>query len=300
MSDSRSQLNELAQRMTLVIEELIQFFEPLGAAIQHSMKAAAPIALIVAQEFSKWNVSSEVLGRAGWLPHYTTPFDLVAKWDKDTGAVQGTLLDYYEDNWKMIRSQIESRLSDYNVDSESISTFHEALDAHEAGLYRCVSRVLFPEIERVIRVELFSNYVGNIGYKKKIRRLLDGKDLGDFIAGGFYELTLFSHLTKNVEDAEVSGSEKFIYGLFENVNTEEDRKRVQQYPVPNRHAAMHGLVVYSSKLNSLNMIFMTDYFFEVISLLRSQGGEDAPSLDSGPIESCHTPHEEPNTKSPRT
>ena len=283
MNDILAQFKEIDRRISSAVREHL---EPLALSLQPFMEAVTPVVLRMSREFSKWDVSSELLGRAGWLPHYTTPFDLVAKWDKDTGALQGTLLDYYEDNWKMIRSQIESQLSDYNVDSESVATFHEALDAHEAGLYRCVSRVLFPEIERVIRVELFSNYVGNIGYKKKIQKLLDGKDLGDFIPGGFYELTLFSHLTKNLEGAEVSENAKFVYGLFENVSTEEDRKRVQQDPIPNRHAAIHGLVVYSSQLNSLNMLFMTDYFFEVISLLRSQGGEDTPSLDSGPIESC--------------
>ena len=38
-------------------------------------------------------------------------------------------------------------ISSYNITSEAKATFREALDAHEAGLYRCVCRVLFPEIQ---------------------------------------------------------------------------------------------------------------------------------------------------------
>ncbi|MCY4138623.1 MAG: hypothetical protein OXF56_10200 [Rhodobacteraceae bacterium] len=38
--------------------------------------------------------------------------------------------------------------------------------------------------------------------------------------------------------------------------------------MPNRHAAVHGLVVYSSMQNSLNAIFMADYIFQPIGVLK--------------------------------
>ncbi len=46
-------------------------------------------------------------------------------------------------------------------------------------------------------------------------------------------------------------------------------ERFAQDPVPNRHAAVHGLVSYSSMQNSLNTIFMADYIFQVISFLKN-------------------------------
>ena len=46
------------------------------------------------------------------------------------------------------------------------------------------------------------------------------------------------------------------------------RQRLARDPVPNRPAVVHGLVVYSSMQNSLNAIFMTDYIFLVIGLLK--------------------------------
>jgi hypothetical protein len=70
-----------------------------------------------------------------------------------------------------------------------------------------------------------------------------------------YGLNLFRRLTKH---------------LYENVRTEPDRQRFAQDPVPNRHAAVHGLVIYSSMQNSLNTIFMADYIFQVISFLKNR------------------------------
>ena len=81
--------------------------------------------------------------------------------------------------------------------------------------------------------------------------------------GGFYELDIFGLLTKHIEHEDETESSKFIYGLFQKVQSEEDRERLQQDPIPNRHAALHGLVVYSSQQNSLNAIFIADYIFRI-------------------------------------
>ena len=246
--------------------EVDQRLQPLAMKLQRLKEAAAPIV----REFVKWNVSCEVLGRAGWLPHYTTPFDYIAECGEDIEAVQSRLLDYYKSNWQNVRSEIESRLPDYKIDAEAKATFREALDAHEAGFYRCVCRVLFPEIERVFRAELFNNKIKighrRINYKDFIKKLVDDDDsIGDFITEGLYDLSVFGHLTKAIRKEDASESDKLIFGLFSGVWSEEDRERLQQNPVPNRHAAIHGLVVYSSQQNSLNAIFIADYVFRIIA-----------------------------------
>ncbi len=224
-----------------------------------------PILLEVGSELKKWNVSSDVLGKAGWLPHYTTPFEDITEWGKDEEAIRRRLLDYYKDNWQNIRLEIEARLLNYKIDEEAKATFREALDAHEAGLYRCVCRLLFPEIERVFRVELFNNEMGHLSYEKLVKKLLEGKYLGDFTPGGIYDLSVFGHLTKAVRKGNASESDELIFGLFTKVENEEHRERLKQNPVPNRHAAIHGLVVYSSPQNSLNTIFIADYVFRIFS-----------------------------------
>ena len=249
--------------------KMSQHIEPLIIGWQRLMEITAPIVPIVlevSREFVKWNVSCEVLGRAGWLPHYTTPFDYIAEYGEDIQTVRSRLLDYYKSNWQDVRSEIESRLADCKIDAEAKAAFREALDAHEAGLYRCVCRVLFPEIERVLRTELFNGRVGKITYKNLIKKLAsDDKSIGDFITAGLYDLTIFGHLTKALRRTDTSESDKLIYGLFETVASEKDRERLEQDPVPNRHAAIHGLVVYSSPQNSLNAIFMTDYIFRIVT-----------------------------------
>ena len=248
--------------------EVDQRLEPLLIGLQRLGEAAAPML----SEFKKWDVGSEVLGKAGWLPHYTMPYDDIADYGEDIKAVRIGLLNHYESKWKDVRSEIESRLSGYKIDAEAKATFREALDVHEAGLYRCVCRVLFPEIERVLRAELFNNEIGKIGYKKFVNKLLDGKHIEDFVLDGLYDLSIFEHLTKAITTEEASGSDKLIYGLFQGVKSEADRDRLNKDPIPNRHAAIHGLVVYSSQQNSLNAIFMTDYVFRVVTRVITESG----------------------------
>ena len=242
-----------------------QHLEPLLLGWKRLMKTAAPVVSEVVSELEKWNFSSEVLGKAGWLPHYTTPFRYIAECGEDNEAVRSQLLDYYKNNWQNVRSEIESRLSDYKIDAEAKATFREALDAHEAGLYRCVCRVLFPEIERIFRIELFNNIIGSIAYKKFLEKLVDkNKSIDEYIIDGLYDLSIFGHLTKTLRKEAISESDKLTVGLFTSVTSEEHRERLKQSAIPNRHAAIHGLVAYSSRQNSLNMIFLADYIFRIV------------------------------------
>ncbi len=250
---------------TGLLSALSQHLQPLVPKWQQFVKTIAPVVTGVISEFRKWDISSEVLAKAGWVPHYTTPFDDIAECSEEPEEVQERLLRYYESNWHDVRSEIESRMSGYNIDAEAKATFREALDAHEAGLYRCVCRVLFPEIERIFRKELFDGRIEHISYAEYIKKLVEGeKSLGDFMGGGFYELDIFGLFTKHIEHGGDSESSKLIYGLFHKVASEEDRERLTQDPIPNRHAAVHGLVVYSSQQNSLNAIFLADYIFRII------------------------------------
>ena len=256
-----------------VVGEVSRHLEPLVIGLQRLMEAVAPIAREfvaavpgIKREFVKLDVSIEILGRAGWLPHYTTPFDYLAECGEDIEVVRNRLLDYYKNNWQDVRSEIEARLSDYTIDAEAKETFREALGAHESGLYRCVCRVLFPEIEHVFRAEIFNNKVGPITFYTLIKKLLDDKSIEDFMPGGLYELHIFEHLTRAIcKEKDASETDKLTYGLFQSVLNEENREHLKQDPVPNRHAALHGLVAYSSPQNSLNAIFMADYIFRIVT-----------------------------------
>ena len=256
-----------------IVAETERRLAQLAPAWQRLAKAFKPIALHVVSEFDKWNVSSDLLRRAGWLPHYTTPFDLIRECNGSAEAVRDVVLDYYERDWQRVRERIEGHLSAYGVDEEAKATFHEALQAHETGLYRSVCRVLFPEVERVFRAELFDHAERSVSSDEWIRKLVsDDRPLEEFVSNGLYDLSVFGHLTKSVRekdrrergDRPVSEDDERIFGLFSSVWSEAARQRLRSDPVPNRHAAIHGLVVYSSPQHSLNTIFMADYVFQII------------------------------------
>ena len=51
---------------------------------------------------------------------------------------------------------------------------------------------------------------------------------------------------------------------YERVITADELARFERDPVPNRHAAMHGRVAYSTRKHSMNMLILTDYVFRIL------------------------------------
>ena len=256
------------QRLLSDLQQLKGIVAPHLVGIQRTLEILSPRLIRMYQEFDKWNISREVMSQAGWLPHYTTPFEKVAQCRNDPGKVKQLLLDYYENNWTEVRAQIEDRLSEYKLDSEAKEVMIEALDGHEAGQYRSVCRLIYPEIDRLFRVEMFNNAVGQKSSKKLVGSLVDNqRPFGTFTPRGLYDLTMFSYLTKSMGLHGSNISDAFIIGLFESVDAT-NIKRFEVSEIPNRHAAVHGLISYSSRQNSLNAIFMADYIYQVFSDLK--------------------------------
>ena len=68
------------------------------------------------------------------------------------------------------------------------ATLREALDAHEYGLHKSVCRLLFPEIDRLLHVEIFGHRTGSPKYNVAVEaKLVSDKTLDDFILGGWYD-----------------------------------------------------------------------------------------------------------------
>ena len=262
------------------LRELAARLEPL---MQSLATAAAPLAQAVARGMERWD-DAEILMKQGWVPNHTTPFALVAECRDDGARLQKSLLAYYTDNWSEVRARLETRLASYGVDDESQATFQEALEAHETGLYRSVSRGLFPEIERVLRAALFNGRAGQIRYRKFIDELTGeaaNLALGDFLISGAQDMMLFKYLTEGFREHSASGDDsrsatpEYVPGLAVGVD-ETNVGRARQSPIPTRHAVVHGLVAYSSRQSSLNAIFIADYVFSVVSKVRC----DTPDSDA--------------------
>lgn len=206
----------------------------------------------------------ELIEEAGWLPHYTSPFDKIAVED-DPARVSALLEQHYTENWTDVKAQFVSKLATYDVDDEAKETFLEALELHEIGHYRPVVRLLFPEIERAARKELFPDWNKSLTSLKELREAA-GHNLG---LSTFGSIEYSWHLFKRVSEH-----------LYEYVNL--DPSSVAKYendPVPNRHASLHGVVVYKKVNNSLNAIIMAEMMFLIVSDLKKKvsGDEDAKS-----------------------
>ena len=203
--------------------------------------------------------NAKKLEDAGWVAHVSTPWGRVDTCDGDAEALHDLLSQHYREKWPEVRRDIEARLADYEIDAEAVATVAEALQAHDAGFYRCVCRVLIPEIERVVRRELHDDRMDRIASQERLRKLVGKLPSSSVGLPGLYKLNPYRRLSSH---------------LYANVTTDEDRRRLTRDPVPNRHAAVHGLVVYSTMQSSLNAIFLADYIFLVITALKRRASAE--------------------------
>jgi len=194
---------------------------------------------------------NERLSKVGWLPHHTTPFKLVLEADPDKLA--GCLAEYYVNEWDQIRAAIFLRVDRYDIDAEAKATFGEALSAHGYALYRSSCRVLFPEIERVLWIEVHGGAWNkdNITSQKEFIDLVGSRFPLGIVLVDPWAFELYQKLSKHV------------YEKVKETNWE------QFESIPNRHAAVHGRIIYSSLEHSMNTIIMADYVFAVISAAKS-------------------------------
>ena len=217
-------------------------------------------AITMIGQFARHAHNSESLEKAGWLPHQSTPYARIGECQGDSKELDRLLALYYKEQWAQVRRDIESRLNRYHVDDEFKATFREALVAHENELYRCVCCVLMPAIERVARIECHDDDTKKVTTSQHwLREQAMNVRLSSLDVRGFYAGTLFRRFSKHLYDNAREG----------------ERQRFERDPVPNRHAALHGIVAYSSMKNSLNAIFITEFLLQVICAVKKSSAEDA-------------------------
>lgn len=194
---------------------------------------------------------AELAQAAGWLPHYTTPFELLDQ-AAEPAAHAAVIETYYAEHWDDVEQQIRATVDEYEFDTELKDTFSEALHAHRHGLYRSVVRLLFPEIERVASVEFYDGKSPPASLTD-LRQTVAELPVGDILSFDF-GLDLFKLVERH---------------LYEKVgNDPKTRERFADDPVPNRHAALHGLVTYSTAKHSLNAVIMTDFLLHVMNRMK--------------------------------
>ena len=289
VADESVDLSAMARELEPALSGLRELIAPLAQEIERWGTALAPFAQAIERGLARWDTAENLLEQ-GWVPNFATPYDLVAECGDDGARLQTSLLDYYTDNWVEVRTRLESRLSSYGIDDEAKATFREALGVHEAGFYRAVSRLLFPEFERLFRAALFDGLAGQIRYNKFMKTLVSDKEadhlgLGDFLIAGLQDIVLFRYLTEGVRNPSASADDssgatpEYVPGLAVHVDNT-NIALARQSPIPTRHAVVHGLVTYSSQQSSLNAIFIADYVFSVLSVEQRRRQERRDSRSS--------------------
>src|SRR3546814_276567 len=70
---------------------------------------------------------AELIEEAGWLPHYTSPFDKIDI-EADKAAIGDLLKRHYSENWPAVKRKFIAKLAAYDFDDEAKETFLEALN----------------------------------------------------------------------------------------------------------------------------------------------------------------------------
>lgn len=221
-------------------------------------KSIAPLAGLFSA-MARTSAECQAIEDAGWLPHYTTPFDVLA--GAEAEDFDQLISTHYRVQWVEVKAAFMARLAASPLDAEAKAAFVDALAAHEAGMYRATSRILFPEIERVARKEFHGLSKGQTS-QRALKKAAENLALSDVEPGGMYAFRLF---------------EKLFDHLYARTETPDELAEVALDPVPNRHAALHGFLPYDTAKNSINMLVMADFLFQVICALKAQRHQDCSS-----------------------
>lgn len=203
-----------------------------------------------------WSLEAErceVFEKAGWLPHWSTPFHLI---DDDKDTFDERVHEHFRTVWPALRLNLEDSVRQSIEDQETLACYREALDAHGHGLYRACTRTLFPEIERISRLTFHAN--------DPSKRVTSQHDLieavgklcpGDMKSRGMPGFRLFMTLAKHA---------------YDHVGTVDEVARFELTEIPNRHAALHGVLSYNSFKSSINSLFFFDFVTDVVEIIRSE------------------------------
>ena len=134
-------------------------------------------------------------------------------------------------------------------------TVRQALAAHDAGLYRCVPRTLFGEIEMAAHAALDGiELPGRITAQlRPVWLLLDELSISQLQIGGTTGIGYFLAKEKVYADTRAGGADGRL---------------------PNRHDQVHGFSRrHASERDSANILLLADMMFRLFAVLRAEADE---------------------------
>lgn len=246
----------IASQIAQSLVELSKTLQPTLEALNATLFAPNGFIARMAEQ----GRAAKLLDGSGWLPHYTTPFEIISDPNLQLADVDEILSEFYRTKWSQAAKKFNKRLDDYAIDDEAKETFREALKAHARGFYRVAPRLLFPEIERIGADEFHDgeHRVTSGGKKFGIASLKEIRNAMEKLPAGSvaqYEqgFALFKKMQEHI---------------YRTLDGPDDIVRASFDPVPNRHASLHGIIRYNSQKSSINSIIMTDFIFYLVDQLK--------------------------------
>ena len=186
--------------------------------------------------------------QTGYLP-YSGIETYLRNEDLDLEQPAARFEDFYSQCWTTVRADMEVRLGRCRVDAETKDLFMEGLEAHERGLYRLVCRSLLVEIERSLRVHWDKATPGDeFRAKQTVQSLARNSVPDQLFADTRHWLAPWMRLQLDVfAPADLEWSQR------------------PGYKFPRRHAAAHGVYVFKTRQDSINVFIITLYLFQVLS-----------------------------------
>lgn len=244
-------LQQAIQAIVAGIEDLTSTVRAIISDEQFQEMLQGVAAWVEGMTFWEW--VEKTCADSGYLPNRIVPFrEFYLEHKDDYDLFSARVSEYYQYNEEDILEDIESNLKTLAIDMDRKATFQEAIKAHRHGLFRLTTRALIPDIERVILEDWMGRNRGDVEQltKQKICDAVNKKHLEDFALDNIYDLRLFGGI---------------VDVLYENGSKLGD---FQGDIFPNRPAALHGWLSYSTRKNSLNIIIIADYVFRLTPLFK--------------------------------
>lgn len=241
------------------LTHLVEAFRPPSQFVEsiRALQASWEVALEPLREpLTAWSLEAErceVFEKAGWLPHWSTPFHLI---DDDKESFDERVHEHFRNVWPVLRLKLEDSVRQSIEDQETLACYREALDAHSHGLYRASTRTLFPELERISRITFHADDPSKrVTSQHDLIEAVGKLSPDDMKSRGMPGFRLFMTLARHA---------------YDHANTADEIARFELTEIPNRHAALHGIRSYNSLKSSLNSLFFFDFVADVVDIILSK------------------------------
>ena len=252
LSEGLRPITEAMRPITIGMRPIAEAMRPITIGMRPIAEAMRPIAEAMDGWLVLWQ-NDDVVRKIGWLPYQGQPmhdkyFAIVEQSAGDYLVAAQHIGEYYHSNWEEIHRHLKLRVGQGDFDEAAGDTMLVALLLHEREKYKQVPRILFPEIERLLRAA--SGVSGNIPLKDLLDKAFNEVSLFELVGGTSSEYSLLGGLAKW----------SFL--------SEKERDNAKRHCMPNRHLTLHGEVAYSKFQDSVNMIFFADYVMRQLSKLQ--------------------------------